>query len=496
MKYAIPINMKNQKKMLLYLALVVAAFVLLLCAVRFARSSAFPLATLPKPGEDAPRIIVEADRENFPLQALRLFAESAAISSGGAPLAEALPLFAAGRQSALVVTERLPGIEFYGVVQLDRRDRKGVSSGKLPRQWSDLLIAPEMIPTEPKGSFELRAKNLSSSLYLEAQGNLLYIAGSFSDAEDIRKVRSGEMAAVKRKWSVGERRNGHLLLSDGGVLSAMTRASDAGKTDPLGFEAAWSNLGGEGEAEWKITGLEKKVSRNLARSLKPHDWSGERPILPRPLLLSIGVNLPNLGRNLAYLPAWAKPFAEQLTKLGVKDSEAAALLSGPAVFSVGGQTRILWFELPGVLLDVPGRGKLAHKMVDLFWSQVFMGIQPASIPGFTRGGITDLPFSVVAAANDKKLVIGLTDSVESKSPEVEKLFEKEKKAIGWLYVDLPLLGKSLAEMPSISALLSPEDEDRPIDDGSSGRLRDALGQLGKLFVVWDTPSGGKAKWSK
>lgn len=488
--------MENRKKALLCLAFVAAAFLLLLLAVQFSRPSAVLLPMLPRPPEDAPMIVLEADQKNFPLQVLKLFAESTAISIGDLPLAGALPLFAAGRQSALVVTERPDGMAFYGAARLTRKDQRAFSSGKLPAQWGKLLTRAELTPAEPKGFFELRAANLATPLYLEAQADVVCIASSLSDVAEARRVRLGEIPGIKGKWNVGRSRKGHLRLSDGGVLSSMARGAGAGKSGPCGLEVAWNTLGGEGEAEWRITGIDKKVSRSLARNLKAHNWSGEKPILPSPLLLSLGVNLPNPGRNLANLPVWAKPLAEQLTKLGLKDSEAASLLSGPAVFSVGGQTQILWFEFPGVVIDVPGRGKLAYKMIDLFWSQVFMGIQPSSLPGFSHGGMTDLPFSVIAAANDKKLVVGLTDSIESKSPETAKLLAKEKKAIGWLYVDLPLLGKSLAEIPSVNALLSSEDDDGPIDDESTGRLRDSLGQLGKLFVVWDTPSGGGAKWHK
>ena len=245
-----------------------------------------------------------------------------------------------------------------------------------------------------------------------------------------------------------------------------------------------------------MTGLEKRVGKNLARNLKAYNWSPEQPVMPNPLLFSIGINLPNPGRNMVNLPGWAKPFAEQLTKLGLKESEAATILTGPATLSLGGRTQILWFELPGVVLDVPGRGKLAYKLLDQFWAQLFMGAEPKPVDGFTHGGTTDLPFSVLAAANDRKMVIGLTDPAAEHNQEVGKLVAEEKKAIGWLYVDLPMMGASLAEMPSVNALLSSEDDARPIDSESTDRLREALGKLGKLFVVWDSPAGGHATWHK
>ena len=374
MKYAGIIDPKNYKKVALCAVAALVALLLLVVVVQVARSAlsgSSLLATLPPPAEDAPLIVVEAAREEFPLQALKLFAESSTISVGGTPLGALLPVFAVAEQSALVVTERETGIAFYGVVQLDRREQKVLEAGKLPDKWVESLAAPELTRTEPKGSFEIRAMNLAAPLYMEVQDKRAYLADTLSDMEGIRKVRGGEFAGAKRKWSLERRWKGHMLLSDGGVLASM--AGEEGDTDPISLEIAWNSKEKEGEAQWKVNGLEKRVGRNLARNLKAHNWSTEQPVMPDPLLLSIGINLPNPGRNMANLPGWAKSFAEQLTKLGLKDSEAASILTGPATLSLGGRTQILWFELPGVVLDVPGRGKLANKLLDLFWAQLFMG---------------------------------------------------------------------------------------------------------------------------
>jgi len=498
MKYISSVNKENCKKAAPWVVAVTAVVVLLICVLCLAqRVRVRPglLSALPGPEDGAPLIAVEAEEGNFPLLPLRLFAESSVVASDVSPLSEALLLFGEATRSALIVTERPDGIVFYGVMQLERKDKKALASGKLPKRWSELLTLPELV-LRNAGSGEIRAANLAEPIYFETRDDRIYLAGESRDVEAIRKVSAGKAAGMKRRWGLGGRAKGRVLLSDGGVLASMAQGADAKKSEPLVFEAAWSSRSGEGEARWRVTGLDKKLNRNLTRGIKAHDWSKERTIVPSPLLLAFGINMPNPGRNMANLPVWAKSLAENLTKLGLKDAEATRILTGPAVFSLGGRTRILWFELPGMLLDVSGRGKAAYKLIDLFWSRAFMGVEPGPVGGFTRGGASDLPFSVMAAANEKKMIIGLTDSFESRSRETEKLLDKEKKAIGWFFADFPMLGKSLAEMPSVSALLSLEDEERPVDQAAAERLRGTLDRMGKLFIVWDTHNSGHAKWYK
>lgn len=471
----------------------VAALVLLAAVVMLVRSDLSDLQLskmLPLVSESAPLILVDAEKGEFPVRVLTFFTESPAVSAEGITLTPLLPVFARAERSALVVTERDAGIAFYGAVRLSRSEQRSLAAGKLPDAWARLLRSPELTEKEKRSFFELRAANLPSPLCLELHDGYAFIANNLSDAEDIRRVRTGEAAGMKRRWSLERRWGGHMLLSDGGVLAA----ADGGGKEPLCLEIAWDARKKGGKAKWNIAGLEKRMGKQLARSLKTHNWAAERPAMPDPVLMAVGINLPDPGKNMANLPGWVKPIAEQLTKLGLREREALAILPGPATLSVGGRAQVLWFEFPGVVLDVPGRGKLAYKLLDLFWEQLFMGVEPKPAEGFKHGGMTDLPFSMLAAANDKKMIISLTEPAKEPDQELNRLIEGEKKAIGWFYVDFPLLGASIAEMPTLNALLSSEDDERSIDSESTDRLRETLEEMGKLFVVWDNPTGGRAAW--
>lgn len=181
--------------------------------------------------------------------------------------------------------------------------------------------------------------------------------------------------------------------------------------------------------------------------------------------------------------------------MGLSQPEAQSILTGPAVFSIGGRTQILWFDLPGIVLDLRERGKTGLKLVDRFLSETFMGIVPKPVGNYESGGITDLPFSVLAAANDRKVVIGLTEPSAEQNGDVKKLLADEKKSItGWLYVDFPRLGASIAEMPSVNILLG-EDDGEQREDPSSRALQEYLSGLGSLFVVWDSVETGRASWN-
>jgi hypothetical protein len=91
-------------------------------------------------------------------------------------------------------------------------------------------------------------------------------------------------------------------------------------------------------------------------------------------------------------------------------------------------------------------------------------------------------------------VIGLVPPDVEQNSELKRLLRGEADALGWLYADLPKLGASLAEIPSVNALLYEEDEERPIDTESADDLQRSLSALGTIFVVWDAADSGRAMW--
>lgn len=464
-----------------------------LLAVPFMRSSD-RLSTLPPPDDSSPFAMVSARGGEFPLRPVRLCMESSILfpRGGESPLAILLPLFEAARSSALVVTERENGFAAYGTLSLSQKERSALLSGSLPPSWSDLFVSPEVYRED--GLLRVGAANTSSPIYIEPYRGYAFVADSLSDIDRMRAVRSGAGGGIKARWTLKRSWGGHLRLSDGGALGELVRGEPSGA--PVTLELAWNSDREDslsGKFDWRVFGLERHFTKGFVRNVKQKNWSLAENFIPEPLLLAFGVNLPDPGRNLASLPAFMKPLGERLRKMGLKEKEARNILTGPVIFSIGGKTQVLWFELPGLTLNLPDRGKDGNKLLDVFWSEFFMGATPRPVRGYTHGGTTDLPFSLVAAGNDRNTVIALA------APDVERNgelsgFLKEEKAVGWFFLDLPKTGSSLAEMPSLDALFSENDDAGSTDTTSIDRLGDSLKKLGRVFFVWKSGASGHGSW--
>jgi hypothetical protein len=459
------------------------------------------LASLPLPEENSPLVMISASGGEFPSRIFRLFSDSATVSPGGAsPISAIIPALAAS-DCSIVVTEREEGLSAYGAVSLSREDVSFLASGALPKEWARLFTMPR-VTSEDNGVLQVSSLNTPAPLYIDLSGRVAYLADTRSDIDRMRDVRSRAAEGITRKWSLGRGWNGHMLVSDGGVIGSLLAGSDdtAARSAPLSLETAWRSSGASQgdqvvskEVIWQLQGLENYIDRTFAGNFKKYDWSGKEFFIPSPLIASFGVNLPNPGKDTDKAPAAIKMLSDHLTKMGLKPSEVQNILTGPTVISLGGRTQILWFELPGIAIYLEGRSKTAHKLIDRFWSETFMGASPRPVPGFLSGGVTDLPFMVLAAASGDRAVIGLTAPDVEQDDTVKRLLTGESGGIGWLYVDLPRLGASLAEMPSVNALLY-EDEDMPTEERSTEALRESLSELGSLFVVWDSASSGRAYW--
>jgi hypothetical protein len=448
--------------------------------------------------------MISASKGEFPTRVFRVFTDNATISpSGASPISALLPIFEAASDCALVVTEREDGLAAYGAIAVTHDERTALANGNLPREWAKQFVMPELAKLDDYGLLKVSALNISSPLFIEPGGKAAWVADSRFDIERGRLARSGSEKGIDRKWGVEPRWGGHLVISDGGVIFAVSTGFDdkSSRGNPIILEAAWRSDNKRrypdglfsGESKWRLSGFENYIDRSFIGGLKKYDWSPAEFFIPDPLIASFGVNLPNPGKNADRSPEIIKAFARHLSKMGLKPLDAQNVLTGPTVLSLGGRTQILWFELPGIILELQGRGNSGQKLVEHFWSETFMGAAPKPVQGYTTGGTTDLPFTVLAAANDEKTVIGLASADAPRNGEVTELLRTEKKALAWLFVDLPKLGASLAEMPSVNAILY-EDEDRPVDSESTAALQETFSRLGKLFVVWDSADAGRAAW--
>jgi hypothetical protein len=454
------------------------------------------LETLPETENGSPLIIVSAVKGEFPQGVARLFADSASMSSGGmSPVVLFLPILDTADAMSLVITEREEGLAMYGVFPLTLEESDILTSGELPDSWKSYFVSPELLATDRKGLYRLHARNITSPLYVELEDDIAFVADSLYDVDRIMSVRNGLSGGVKKKWTLETEWGGHIFLSDGGVLRSMLSGSfePPSPINALEVELAWNTSDDQriGQARWQLGGADNIVSRVFLNALKKQDWSELDIFIPDPLILSLGVNLPNPGRNIASLPSGFRYLADHMRKMGMKNAEVQTILTGPTTFSLGGRTQLLWFDLPGIVVDLPARGDVSFKLIDKFWSELFTGSEPRAVPGYPNGGVADLPFTVMAVGNDEKAVFGLTDPEAEQNYEIRELLANTTGAVAWMYLDFPRFGASLAEIPALNSMIY-EDESGPLDEESATHLKDAMTALGRVFVTFDSPTSGTA----
>jgi hypothetical protein len=461
------------------------------------------LSTLPAPDAAAPFIMMSSSGAEFPLYAARLFLESSTVSPGGvSPVASVIPLLTASDQTAVVVTERKNGLAVYGAFTIPPEERAAMLSGDLPSRWRLCFDNPEVRVTDLDSAIQIRADNIASPLYVGLPGESARVSDSLYDMEKMLDSAGRNPANpagnAGGNWSIGGSWEGRLKLSDGGVLHSMTTGGGTASI-PLEVELSWKSSEETGESGvrmgrilWSVKGIEDLAGRQFMKSVKEYDWSESELFIPDPLIASLGINI-SPPRDVSSFPSPIRYMSDQFQRLGMKRSEIQSLLSGVTVFSVGGNTQVLWFDLPGLVLDMPDRGDESKKLIERFWSDLFLGAELREVPGYEYGGVTGMPFTILAAGNGKDTVIGLTEPDVERNPDVPELLLSEKSAIGWLFLDLPKLGMALADMPSINAMLNPDGEDI-VDDESTNRLRETMNEMGRLFVVWDEGAAGHAVW--
>jgi hypothetical protein len=461
------------------------------------------LSTLPPPDPSAPFIIMSSSGAEFPLYAARLFSESSVISPVGiSPVASVIPLLNSSDRTAVVVTERKNGLAVYGAFTVSSEEYAVLISGDLPHRWFLCFDNPEVRVTDLSGAIQVTADNISAPLYVGLLGESAYISDSIYDMEKILDHAGKSLADRARgkggNWSIEGDWDGRMKLSDGGVIHSMT--SEGEKTAiPLEVELSWRSsedadeLGMRlGRILWRVKGVESLTDGRFLKAAREHDWSANELFIPDPLIASFGISL-SAPRDVSSFPPPIRYMSDQFQRLGMRRSEIQSLLSGPIVFSVGGNTQILWFDLPGLVLDLPGRGDESIKLIERFWSDLFFGAELKEVQGYEHGGVTDMPFTIIAVRNDENTVIGLTEPNAERNPDIPRLLSAEASALGWMFLDLPKLGMILAEMPSINAILNPDGDDI-VDNESTNRLRETMNDMGKLFVVWDKEMGGHALW--
>ncbi|MDR3322102.1 MAG: hypothetical protein LBS93_06595, partial [Synergistaceae bacterium] len=272
--------LNNPVKSPLLLGLLKWVVVLFAVAVAFFAAALFKgggerkrdlLSLLPGPDERAPFMLINSSG-GFPGSVFRFFADSSTISPEGSVISALVPIFESAPESAVVILERETGLAIYGAFSLGGEERAALAAGALPDRWARHFVMPQVSRLEG-GLLRVMALNSAAPFYVDVGDRMANIADSLADIERMRRVRSRAEKGVDLEWSLEGDWPCRALLSDGGVLGAISAGTDdpSYRMSPVTLEAAWRRsaadpavssgdetilAGALGEARWRVRGLE------------------------------------------------------------------------------------------------------------------------------------------------------------------------------------------------------------------------------------------------
>ena len=497
--------MKNRLLLKVSFGAMTLILVIALVVWRYFFSQVSLMSSLPLPPKDTPYMVVHSKKKVFPLTLSRLLMANPLLHSG-APSA-LLPLvekIASADESVLLVSANGPGLSVSGAMRASKKAIKALNNGMVPSEWN--LGKVQVEPSSVPGIIGL--SGTYGSFFVFVDKKVVYFADSLTGALAI-KNQHAESPKLPLKWTVEPSWNVHLLLSDGGLLQTMGNMTPE-NVSPISFQVALTDKNEKielssdhfievlGESRWQVSGLDGVLKPEILSSLKPVTWSDVPLTLPAPSLFSVGMNIPRLPNDRVKWPSLLRIVSDQLMNIGMSGKDLHAVLEGPAVFNIGGEANILWLTVPGVAIELTRRGDIGIRLVDLFWKELFMGATPTPIDGFTHGGMTDLPFPILAAARADTALIGTLNLGGVQDAPLDYFVESYGDGIGWMHADVTKLSESMSEMAQISKLFS-EEEDATTSDESledEKNMRDAFHGLARFFINWEEPNKGSAFWFK
>ena len=383
----------------------------------------------------------------------------------------------------------------YGAFLLEPSQMKELQEGKLPALWLERASGLALGPSESEGILRLTLAKGEVTLFLRADGEFLLVSHSLEGLGKMRKALDGSIERFRPLFNVEPTWPAHIEVFDGKLIAQA--ASLRGFTAPdkaITLELAWNSRPGSGEAAWKIEGLEEWFPTETREKITPMTWDGPA-FLPEPLISAFGVSVPegfgSLLENELSIPEW-------MEEAGFDRASLAGLIEGPLVGVIGGQSRLLLFNLPGVILQLPSRGAEGVRWIRGLWGNKWarFAFSPQPLPGFPAGGKLTLPFTIMAAANEEMAFAGLINepSLGSMTPVNKIIPMGGERSILWFYADLPKAADALENLSRMAGLVEHFGVDEAPDAQELARLVGQLRSLGQVTLVIHDLGSGRGGW--
>lgn len=449
-------------------------------------------------------------------------------SEKGTPRNIILQIASLAEDAAVLVEEKEDGFaEVYAAFIFSKNDTNMLENGKTPESFEKNLSTPAIQKNKEDDCWLLNTSDSSASVRYKIDDGRVLMAADTAALKLMTDAASGKSASLgKRKWADEKDWPGHVEICDGGMILSPREKGEDDK--PLKLQIAWHDLKSEnqnnpaGEARWRLIGLSDSLGHFALNSIAAKTWDTSQCVIPEPLLMSLGLNIPELKGEPKDWPFPLNSLGELASSMKLTDKQTREILSGQTIFSLGGQNRILWFTLPGMMMEFTGDTKLMKELVDAFWANLFLGSEPKPVEGFEYGGTASLPFSVIGAGRGNIAILGLTtpESLRN-SHRLDKFLKNDEKAIGWMVADLPRIGSALSDMTKMNSIMGNDyenDEDEnsgltvnsdghqsgeafqpdlklsPFDESITDSFGNVLRKLGNAVIVWEKVDSGRLTW--
>ncbi|MEG1603299.1 MAG: hypothetical protein RR340_06765 [Cloacibacillus sp.] len=500
-------------------------------------SSSGVLSAIPKPDDTKPYLVIETKEYSYPKPVSAMLTDGIyALLKEGTPRNALLAAASYAKEVGMLVQNGSDETtEVFCSFRFPDAETSKLKKGELPKSLAAVFRGARVRRENDSKIMAIESGSMSSPVYYAVAGKNVLMAAELGVLERMIAVGKNSSDGLGgKKWSDERSWPGHIEISDGGAATVNSQYKF-----PITVEAAWrdtdkKNAGDPaGEVRWRLVKLPSLVESYLKSNMKVKKWDTANSIIPEPLLLSMGIVLPPLDGAPQDWPFPFSSLGEIAENLEMNDAEIREILSGETILSLGGQNRILWFSLPGFLVELSGKPDLMNRLISSFWKNLFFGAEPKPLAGFTAGGATNLPFSVIGAGRDNIAVFGLTTPSSLNMKDGLGRFLKDDEAVvGWMLADLPRIGGALSEMTKMSSFLNDEDsEDAGIADGAEGTydenypeqpeadaeqpepiqpemkltpfdqgITDSFGsvlkKMGRVLIVWEEPLSGRINWYK
>lgn len=408
------------------------------------------------------------------------------------------PFFENNGETAVLLAWEENALHLYMAARLPVEYTKAIYEGVIPKGIKPTLNGVVLQEVSP-GIFVVRRGNEELPLFISINGGITLFASSPEKMNRMALTLERQAESIDIAWQLEQRWPNHLIFSDGGLFSgvASMEGLPAAKESLL-VTAAWRNDSDGGRMKWNLDGLDSIFPPSLLKELRDAYWRGGYSF-PEPLVAAAGFTIPD--RFSDFLNAGV---SEVLGQSGNEDELTKRLLAGPCILSLCGSSKFLVYSLPGILLQLPERGKEGEQFIEAFWKKEWSALVPGveKIDGFPVGGTTAIPFSIVAAANFRMLQLGLIDR-DALRHERFRPFEdyasmllENENAFFWSYLDIPKIASALQDLAKIGQVAAKMGKNLHVSPNTLFRAAETLKEMGVVRIVMPSPEEGCLEWRK